>query len=446
MKKIKSLFLLCALMFTLTGCVKFNANMDIKKDKSMDFSIIYAFDTSIFGEESILTDEQKQELVSKGYSVEDYAEGSMKGVTLTKHIKNIDEVSSTEDRDYNLSGILDDESSDNYIFRIKKGLLKNTYTAKFKFDASESNLNGSSESGSLTGGEDLEGNELEENDSEETNETTTTEEKKESVTEATEESEDADTTGDLSNPDLSNMMSGMSNMDLKFNVTLPYAAKSSNATTKNNNNKSLSWNLSSDTAESINFEFELYNMPVIYAGIGVIALLIVLVVAVIIGKKKNKTETDGGNVETVSEVPVAAPEVNGIPAPQPIQPQQPEMNQQANVVSTPEQVIPAGQPEMNQQVSVIPTPEPVPQPVQPEMPQPMNPTPNVIPVVQPTEVPPQQPVQPNLNQPLNTLINGTPQNPEVVPQPMQPQSIVQPPVNNQPVAPNNDIFNGNNNM
>ena len=38
MKKIKYLLLLCTISFLFTGCVKFNATMDIKKDKSMDFS------------------------------------------------------------------------------------------------------------------------------------------------------------------------------------------------------------------------------------------------------------------------------------------------------------------------------------------------------------------------------------------------------------------------
>ena len=34
MKKIKNFFILFILTFLLTGCVKLNVNMDIKKDKS----------------------------------------------------------------------------------------------------------------------------------------------------------------------------------------------------------------------------------------------------------------------------------------------------------------------------------------------------------------------------------------------------------------------------
>ena len=127
MKKIKNLLLLCTLTFLLTGCVKFNANMDIKKDKSMDFTIIYALDSSVFGEENIMTAEERTEIENKGFTVSDYEEGNMKGVTLSRHVKNIDEVSSTTDADYNLSGLLDSESNNQYIFKIKKGLLKNLH-------------------------------------------------------------------------------------------------------------------------------------------------------------------------------------------------------------------------------------------------------------------------------------------------------------------------------
>ena len=72
--------------------------------------------------------------------------------------------------------MLDSESDDKYIFRLKKGLLKNTYTAKFKFNASDSNLSNENENSLL---DDENEEELTENDVEETtenDEATTTEE------------------------------------------------------------------------------------------------------------------------------------------------------------------------------------------------------------------------------------------------------------------------------
>ena len=81
MKKIKYL-LLVSVLTLLTGCVKFNATMDIKKDKSMGFSIIYAFDTSLFGSQDLLEESDKKELESQGFIVEDYNQNNMKGFTL----------------------------------------------------------------------------------------------------------------------------------------------------------------------------------------------------------------------------------------------------------------------------------------------------------------------------------------------------------------------------
>ena len=55
MKKIKYLLLLCVFTICLTVCVKSSVNMDIKNDKSMDFSIVYAFYKTVFGENNKLT-------------------------------------------------------------------------------------------------------------------------------------------------------------------------------------------------------------------------------------------------------------------------------------------------------------------------------------------------------------------------------------------------------
>lgn len=248
MKRVKYI-LLCTLPILLTGCVKFNTEMVVKKDKSMDFSIIYALDSSLFGDEEILDDEGKNNLKNHGFTVSEYSKDNMKGFTIVKNIKNIDTVSSTTDIEYNLSGILDDKSEDNYIFKVKKGFFKNTYTAKFKFDASESDLNDTTSDYSEDFDESL----------------------------YTEDS-------NIEDYDFSSMMT---NMDLSFNVILPYSAKSNNASTTNNDNKNLSWNLSSTQAETIEFEFELYNMTNIYISLGAIVLIVIIIVISIINKKKN---------------------------------------------------------------------------------------------------------------------------------------------------------------
>lgn len=252
-KNIKFTILLILLVISLTGCVKFNSTMEIKKDKSMDYKIIYAFDKSLFGDQEILTSDDKKELENKGFTVSNYVDGNMKGFKVSKNIKNIDDVSSTNDATYDLSGLLDSNKSESKVFKVKKGLLKNTYTASFKFDSSDSDLNNSTS-----------------NDTTIDNDFTI---------------DDNNTTTD-SDFDFSNINT---NMDLSFNVKLPYKAISSNATTKKNDDKELSWNLSSTGEDKIEFSFALYNMTNIYICGGVIVLLIIIVIVSILNKgKKNK--------------------------------------------------------------------------------------------------------------------------------------------------------------
>lgn len=285
MKKIKYL-LLVSVLTLLTGCVKFNATMDIKKDKSMDFSIIYAFDTSLFGSQDLLEDSDKKELESQGFIVEDYNQNNMKGFTLKKNISNIDDVSSTSDTNYDMSGLLNNSTDNNYFFKVKKGILKNTYIAKFKFDAKESDLN---------------------------------------TDESTDTSSGVTDDSDSINMDDLDLSSMTSNLDLSFNVKLPYSSISSNATTKNNDGKELTWNLSSNQEEMIEFEFELYNMTNIYIGAGIILVLLIIIIISILNKKKNKPikEQVNNNVEqepvvnnysseSIQEVPNINPTISPI--------------------------------------------------------------------------------------------------------------------------------------
>lgn len=285
MKKIKYL-LLVSILTLLTGCVKFNATMDIKKDKSMDFSIIYAFDTSLFGSQDLLKNSDKKELESQGFIVEDYNQNNMKGFTIKKSISNIDDVSSTSDTNYDISGLLNNSTDNNYFFKVKKGILKNTYTAKFKFDANESDLNTD-----------------------------------ESIDTSSGVTDDSDSIN-MDDLDLSSMTS---NLDLSFNVKLPYSSISSNATTKNNDGKELTWNLSSNQEEMIEFEFELYNMTNIYIGAGIILVLLIIIIISILNKKKNKPikEQVNNNVEqepvvnnypneSIQEVPNINPTISPI--------------------------------------------------------------------------------------------------------------------------------------
>ena len=311
-KKFLCLFL-SIFIFSLTGCVKFNANMDIKKDKSMDYSIIYAIDTTVFGDTTPIETEDKDELIKQGFTVTDYVDGNMKGYTLSKKIKNIDSVSSSSDVNYDLSGVMENKSD--YIFSVKKGFLKNTYTAKFNFDASESDLNNDLDDLDQTDDaiiddsvdmDDLNNNtdEVIIDDTVETDDEIIIDD-----TDVINSEDDLNLDFDLNTdemPDFSNAMA--SSMDLSFNVKLPYAAISNNATSVGDGNKSLSWNLTSDSINTIEFQFELYNLTniIMVAGGVLLFIIILIIILVISGKKKGK------RANTVPDTFTEIPELNNI--------------------------------------------------------------------------------------------------------------------------------------
>ena len=263
----KSLYILTIFIIAicLSGCVKYNANMEIRKDKSMDFSIVYAMDTQYFGDQEVLTEENRKELEEEGFKVTNYQEDTMKGFTLTKSIKNIDELSTTENTDYSLSNIEEDKE----MFKVEKGFFKNKYIANFKFDTEDSAITEEETSdGTITDGYS----------------DGTIEENPDSYSDFPMDSTEG--YNDSSMDDFSNMAT--SNLDLSLNVTLPYQAISNNATKTENDNKILSWDLTSSEIETINFEFELYNMTNIYLTIGGIALLIIIIIVVTVTKHKKR--------------------------------------------------------------------------------------------------------------------------------------------------------------
>lgn len=251
MKKKFALVLLLSLT-CLTGCVEYKATMDIKNDKSMLFAIDYAIDTSVFGEEEAMDENDKVNLENQGFKVEPYEHDSMKGFHITKDVKNIDDFSSTDDIKYNLSGIMNEEEKDAKIFKVKRGFFKNIYYANFEFDASDSGLSD---------------NEAEEPRDEEDN---------------------------LNEEEINNMTSSlMNNLDLSFNVNLPNKALSHNAK-ENTDDKKLKWSLSSNSVDSITFSFSLYNMGNIIGLI--IAVIVLIVVITLFLKKKISSRNDNSNM------------------------------------------------------------------------------------------------------------------------------------------------------
>lgn len=361
----KSLYILGILVLTLglSGCVKYNANIDIKKDKSMDFSIIYAMDTQFFGDQEILTSEDRDNLTKEGFEVSNYEDGTMKGFTISRSVKNIDDLSTEKDEDYSLSGIME-EDSDEKMFKVEKGFFKNKYTANFKFDSSDSGL--STEDDTTTDDSDIYGDITTTDDSNIYNDTTTDDTTTYDDTTTTDDTttyDDSTTIDDSTMGDFSNMTT---NMDLSLNVTLPYSALSNNATSTKNDNKTLSWNLQTSGEEAINFEFELYNLTNIYLTIGAGLIIILTIIIIVISKaKRKKKATETTSQTTTNEIPQTNTAVASEPTTMNASPA-PEIanNQMAQPMTTPEQGEVSQQSMAFQQPDIANPPQPMTMPEQ----------------------------------------------------------------------------------
>lgn len=245
MKKYFKILCMMLVVFTMSGCMKMSADMSIHKDKSMDYSVTFAFDNSIWQShkgQSFISGDDIEKIEKQGFKMTEYSDGSKTGYTFTKNIKNIDDVSSENEIIMDLNNSLEN-SKDSDMFTVKKGFFKNTYTLK-----------------------------MENNTSDEV----------QSETEIQSGSNVSEQNNDL---DLSMLTSSF---DMKFNITLPYKAISSNAQTKENDGKKLVWNLMDTNLQNIECSFDLYNMTNIYITVGLAVIIIAIIVIFIIKKRKPK--------------------------------------------------------------------------------------------------------------------------------------------------------------
>lgn len=410
--KFKKLLISSFVLLGLSGCVKFNTTMDIKNDKSMDYSVIYGMTSTLINDQQMLSDEEKKELESKGFKAEDYKDDKYTGIKLTISFDNIDDVSTDKDTEFSLSKIADKSEKLENIFKVKKGLLKNTYTANFKFDQNDSGMSdtdfdtdmdddtsydiqsspatsigslGSSKydtfktdvesiyrqaltkfaSDSLTTATaktycsknacttpnetgvsttsnyivkldktgkityicvwndsyiyEKKGTDIKINDintdtikvnsnvkvTKYTVATATTKEVPFAFTPVYQSLQAATKENDNSGFEDSMMNAMMSSMDLKYIVNLPYKAVSSNATQKSNEDKTLTWDLTTlKENENIKFEFYIYNITNILIGVGVIVVVLIIVILLIVKSKKSKKDKTEpiNNVENNNEI------------------------------------------------------------------------------------------------------------------------------------------------
>lgn len=258
-RKTIKIFLIVIILLFSSGCVKFNANMEIKKDKSMDFNIIYAIDKNFLDGEKIIDDDEKKELEDAGCIVKDYSEDNMEGVSILYKVVNIDSISTNKENvKFDLSAITD-KNKDTKLFKIKKGIFKNTYEVKLEVNSSDA----------LNSEEEFTNTDTDEDDYD-----------------YIDESDDIDSS--MTSDELSESLEQyMKSMDLKFSVKLPYKAISNNATSTKDSDKELTWNLAElKDGQYVEFTFSLYNV----SNIAIILVIILVIVGgVVLFTRKNKT-------------------------------------------------------------------------------------------------------------------------------------------------------------
>lgn len=280
--------LLIALMLMLSsGCVKYNMTMDIKKDKSMDFTMIAAFDESLSSSGEMDLSKSKDEIKNKNCSVSDYSESNMKGISVLCKFPNIDELSSEKEvKEANFDSVI--EGKDSKLFTVKKGFFKNTYTFKLDSSSSTSDLLGDEDTDNSYDYREEDDYDFDDDDYDDYD---YDDDDDYSFDDPDDYYDYYEENGDNADYDLD----ALKNMDLKFEVKLPYKAISSNATSKEDNEKHLTWNLmemsqNSDNSNTIELTFALYNV----SNIAIVAVIVVALIAAGViffmkNKKKNVT-------------------------------------------------------------------------------------------------------------------------------------------------------------
>ncbi len=324
--KSKKWYILCiGMVFLTTGCVREKIDLTIHKNKSMNFNMdigisktfLESYNKENAEDLDFFSDEEIEEMNKEGINATKYDDGKYTGVKASAYFRNIDTLSTTKDITGDLASILSDsqlsDDQEVYLFTVKKGLLKNTYTAKLDFSLADEAIKSSD---SLLQDKDV-------------------------------------TSKNKNTTDYSSMI--VSEMDLGFTVNLPYKAKKNNATTVENGGKKLSWDLL-QFKDPIVFTFELYNMTTIYLlGGGFIVTFIMIVLSIILilrnqGKRnknlsKGETNINRGEKQQYSSIAGSAPATSNL---------QNQTNQSTRIQSIPVTTKPILQPN-----PISPQPQPI---------------------------------------------------------------------------------------
>ena len=257
MKKSCKVLCLMLMVLMMSGCMKYNMDMSIHNDKSMDLKFTVALANEMMSSAENSMDNNKiQKLKDNGFEVEEYSNDTMTGYTISTKINNIDDVSSEKETVFDPNTIIDKEKLSD-VFTVKKGFLKNTYTLNISAEETDETSNDISSDYTTTYTND-------------------------SLLEA---------------GDQEDLLMMLSSMDIKFTINLPSKAISSNASSTSNDGKTLIWNpvTNASTMEKLECSFELYNMTTIYLIVGLVILVIIIIIVFVVkNNKKQKNNSPKG--------------------------------------------------------------------------------------------------------------------------------------------------------
>lgn len=134
MNKKRILILILLVTFLLTGCVKYELDMVMKNDKSISFTIIDSMQKEYA--EAAQATPNADKYKGLGYEVEEYNDSKYTGLKLRKKFNNIDEISSEDCKDFELTKLIEIDPSTATIFCSKKIGTMTTYTGNFTYNLS----------------------------------------------------------------------------------------------------------------------------------------------------------------------------------------------------------------------------------------------------------------------------------------------------------------------
>lgn len=130
MKRIKS-FLVILIILLLSGCVKFDLTMGLNADKSITITLIEAVQKDYYTDDGDKTKRSYEEL---GFKVTQYEDDIYKGYKLSKKYDSIDQISSSNCSQVEITQLLNMDLDNLVLFKSDKNNDITTYTADFIYN------------------------------------------------------------------------------------------------------------------------------------------------------------------------------------------------------------------------------------------------------------------------------------------------------------------------